>query len=66
VRSSAEPPPLCLGSRETGANPFRDSSPFKLRDSRQDVHLQLASRRGGIDAFSKRHERDTERLQVFE
>ena len=52
--------------RQAGANPFRDARALELGDRRQDVHLQLAGRRRGVDALGERHERDAERLQLLE
>jgi len=35
---------------------FRDPAALKLRNRRQDVHLELARRRRGVDPFTKAHE----------
>jgi hypothetical protein len=36
------------------------------RNRAQDVHLQLAGWRRGVDPFVERHEHDAERLQFLE
>ena len=50
------------GSCEAGADAFRDPRPLELRDGGKNVHLQLASGRGRVNALRERHERNPEPL----
>jgi len=65
-RPAAEACSLRLRARQAGADALHDSAPLELRDRAEDVHLEPASRRRGVDAFVQRDERDAERLQIIE
>jgi hypothetical protein len=49
---------LRLCSRQAGADAFPDAGPLELRDCREEVQLQPAGGRPGVDAFVQAGERD--------
>jgi hypothetical protein len=57
---------LPLRFRSPGADTLDDAAALELCDRPENVHLQLARRRGGVDAFAERDERDAEHLEVVE
>ena len=63
---SPEPLAPRPGPLQTGLDALGDANALEFRDGAEDVHLQLASRRGGVDAFGQAHERDPERLEFVE
>jgi hypothetical protein len=52
--------------REPRPYPFHDPRSFEFGDRPEDVHLELAGRRRGVDAFRQTDEGYAERLQLLE
>jgi hypothetical protein len=50
-RRAAQTPPCGSNAGQASLHPLRDPGALELRDSGQDMHLELPGRRGGIDAF---------------
>ena len=63
---SPELPALLPGSGQASSYSFGDPGPFKLSDRRQDVHLELARWRGGVNAFSQTHKGNPKYLEFVE
>jgi hypothetical protein len=59
---STKADPLHPSPRRAGPPAFLNPRPLELRDRAQDVHLELAGRRGGVNPFGEADERHTERL----
>jgi hypothetical protein len=57
LRSSASNP---------GLDAFHDARSLEFRDRPQDVHLELAGGRCGVDPLGERHEGHSERVQVVQ
>lgn len=57
---------LCFCSRHARNDSFLDPFPLELGQRRQYVKLQLACRRGAVDALAQTYERHTDMLEVFE
>ena len=57
---------LRRATREPGPYPFDDPRSLELGDRAEDVHLELAGRRRGVDALGQTHERNAERLQLLQ
>jgi hypothetical protein len=47
------------GAMQAGEHALADAFPLELGDGAEDVHLQLAGRRGGVDALREADERDS-------
>jgi hypothetical protein len=62
----AEPRALRSGPCQARVDPFADAFPLELREGGEDVQLQLAGRRGGVDAFVQADERHADRAQFLE
>ena len=58
--------PLRSGPHKSGLHPLNDAPAFELRNRPENVHLELAGRRRGVDPFRQRHERNAERLEIFQ
>jgi hypothetical protein len=63
---SSECLPLRPGPRKARHDPFADAVPLELSDCSEDVQLQTASRRSGVDAFVQRDERNTDCREFIE
>jgi hypothetical protein len=48
--------------RQAGPDAFLNPRPLELGDRPEDVHLQLAGWRRGVDALGQADERNTKRL----
>jgi hypothetical protein len=55
-----------LARARPGPHALDDPAALELRDRAEDVHLELAGGRCGVDALAERDECDAERLQVLE
>ncbi len=53
------------GPCQSGSDSFLDPGPLELGVRPQDVHLQLAGRRGGVDTLGERYERNPEHLHIL-
>jgi hypothetical protein len=42
-----------FGARQASSNPLSDPRSLKFGNRTQDVHLELAGRRGRVDAFGE-------------
>jgi hypothetical protein len=64
----AAPESLPLGFRPCESSPdsLRDSGALELSDRVQNVHLELASRRRGVDALRPRHEPNAQAGEFLE
>jgi hypothetical protein len=62
----SEPLPLPPRACESCSNPFLNPRALELGDRPEDMHLEFAGRRGGVDALGEAHKRDAERLEVLE
>ena len=62
----SETSPIGPRTCQPRTDPLRNPCPLELGDRGQDMHLQLARGRGGIDAFLQRDKRDPQRLELVE
>ena len=63
---SAKSAPLLPGPGQSCRHSFSNPGPFKLSYRSQDVHLQLARWRGGVNAFSQAHKGNPQHVEFVE
>ena len=63
---AAQVPALRPGPLKARQNTFPNPFPLEFGDGGQDMHLELAGGRRGVDALRQTDERDAERLEFLE